>query len=195
MRALVVLTHPREQSFTRAACDAAVSGLTRAGHEVTVLDLYAMGFEPAMTNAEIVAYHSDEPILDPLVAQSAAALQAAQILVFVYPTWWSGLPAMLKGWLEKTLVPGVGFVFNNNHRVRPGLTQVRRIVGISTYGSPRTYVKAINDNGRRTLMRALRLQTGLRLRSMWLGLYAIDTSTPEQRANFLAKIESRMASL
>ena len=195
MRALVVLTHPREQSFTRAACDAAVRGLESAGHEVTVFDLYAMGFQPAMTDGEIVAYHSNEPILDPLVAESAAALQAAQILVFVYPTWWSGLPAMLKGWLEKTLVPGVGFVFNNNHRVRPGLTQVRHIVGISTYGSPRTYVKAINDNGRRTLMRALRLQTGLRLRSMWLGLYAIDTSTPEQRANFLAKIESRMASL
>ncbi len=148
-----------------------------------------------MSNAEIVAYHGDAPILDPLVAVSAAAVQAAQILVFVYPTWWSGLPAMLKGWLEKTLVPGVGFVFNNNHRVRPGLTHVRRIVGISTYGSPRTYVKAINDNGRRTLMRALRLQTGLRLRSTWLGLYAIDTSTPEQRANFLTKIESRMASL
>ena len=69
MRAVVVLTHPREQSFTRAACDAAVRGLERAGHEVTFFDLYAMGFQPAMTNAEIVAYHSDEPILDPLVAQ------------------------------------------------------------------------------------------------------------------------------
>ncbi len=195
MRAVVVLTHPREQSFTRAACNAAVRGLERAGHEVTFFDLYAMGFQPAMTNAEIVAYHSDEPILDPLVAQSAAALRAAQILVFVYPTWWSGLPAMLKGWLEKTMVPGVGFVFNKNHRVRPGLTHVRRIVGISTYGSPRTYVKAVNDNGRRTLMRALRLQTGLRLRSTWLPFYAIDTSTAEQRADFLARVESRMASL
>ncbi|MEI7618811.1 MAG: NAD(P)H-dependent oxidoreductase [Actinomycetota bacterium] len=195
MRAVVVLTHPREQSFTRAACDAAVRGLERAGHEVTFFDLYAMGFQPAMTNAEIVAYHSDEPILDPLVAQSAAALRAAQILVFVYPTWWSGLPAMLKGWLEKTMVPGVGFVFNKNHRVRPGLTHVRRIVGISTYGSPRAYVKAVNDNGRRTLMRALRLQTGLRLRSTWLPFYAIDTSTAEQRADFLARVESRMASL
>jgi NAD(P)H-dependent FMN reductase len=195
MRAVVVLTHPREQSFTRAACDAAVRGLERAGHEVTFFDLYAMGFQPAMTNAEIVAYHSDEPILDPLVAQSAAALRAAQILVFVYPTWWSGLPAMLKGWLEKTVVPGVGFVFNKNHRVRPGLTHVRRIVGISTYGSPRAYVNAVNDNGRRTLMRALRLQTGLRLRSTWLPFYAIDTSTAEQRADFLARVESRMASL
>jgi len=102
---------------------------------------------------------------------------------------------MLKGWLEKTMVPGVGFVFNKNHRVRPGLTHVRRIVGISTYGSPRAYVKAVNDNGRRTLMRALRLQTGLRLRSTWLPFYAIDTSTAEQRADFLARVESRMASL
>jgi NAD(P)H dehydrogenase (quinone) len=195
MRAVVVVTHPNAQSFTRAACDAAVRGLKRGGHEVTVLDLYAMGFQPAMSNAERVAYHGDNPIIDPLVAQSVAALRQAQMLVFVYPTWWSGLPAMLKGWLEKTMLPDVAFVFNDDHRVRPGLTHVRRIVGISSYGSSRTYVKAVNDNGRRTLMRALRLNTGFRTRSLWLPFYAIDSSTAERRAEFIAKVETRMASL
>ena len=195
MRAVVVVTHPCEQSFTRASCEAAVRGLERGGHEVTVLDLYAMGFQPAMSNLERVAYHGDNPIVDPLVAQSVAALRQAQMLVFVYPTWWSGLPAMLKGWLEKTMLPDVAFVFNDDHRVRPGLTHVRRIVGISSYGSSKTYVHAVNDNGRRTLMRALRLNTGLRTRSMWLPFYAIDSSTAERRAAFLARVETRMASL
>jgi putative NADPH-quinone reductase len=195
MRAVVVVTHPNAQSFTRASCDAAVRGLERGGHEVTVLDLYAMGFQPAMSNAERVAYHGDNPIVDPLVAQSVAALRQAQMLVFVYPTWWSDLPAMLKGWLEKTMLPDVAFVFNDDHRVRPGLTHVRRIVGISSYGSSRTYVKAVNDNGRRTLMRALRLNTGVRTRSLWLPFYAIDSSTAERRAEFLTKVETRMASL
>ena len=44
------------------------------------------------------------------------------MLVFVYPTWWSGLPAILKGWLERVMVPGVGFVFDEQTgKVRPGL--------------------------------------------------------------------------
>ena len=53
--------------------------------------------------------------------------------MFVYPTWWSGLPAILKGWLERVMVPGVGFTFDSRTgKVKPGLTHVRRIVGIST---------------------------------------------------------------
>ena len=195
MRAVVVLTHPVERSFTGATCAAAVRGLTRAGHDVTVLDLYRMGFQPAMTNSERIAYHGDEPVVDPLVAESVAAIRDAEILVFVYPTWWSGLPAMLKGWLEKTMVPGVAFVFNADHRVRPGLIKVRRIVGISSYGSPRLYIKAINDNGRRTLLRALRLNTGLRTRSTWLAFYGIDQSTLEERQTFIAKVEQKLAAL
>ena len=51
-------------------------------------------------------------------------------MVFVYPTWWSGLPAILKGWLDRVMVPGVGFRFDEQGKVKPGLHQVRRIVGL-----------------------------------------------------------------
>jgi NAD(P)H dehydrogenase (quinone) len=195
MRALVVLCHPAEISFTHAMCDAAVRGLRRAGHDAEVLDLYRIGFSPVMTADDHRAYPSPEPVVDPAVRRSVEALQRAEMIVFVYPTWWSSLPAMLKGWLEKTMVPGVAFVFDERHRVRPGLTGIRRIVGISTYGSPAPVVKLINDNGRRTLMRALRLNTGLRTRRTWLPFYAIDSSTREQRERFLADVETRMAAL
>ena len=113
----------------------------------------------------------------------------------MYPTWWSGLPAILKGWFERVMVPGVGFVFDAKGKVRPGLKNVRRLVGISTYGSGRMYVKAINDNGRRTILRAMRLSTGLRTRSRWLGLYGIDTSTADDRAEFLDRCERLARSL
>ena len=174
---------------------AATASLQRAGHTVNVLDLYGMGFQPAMTEAERLAYHSPQPASDPLVISSIAQIQAAEMLVFVYPTWWSGLPAILKGWLEKCMVPGVAFVFDTNQRVRPGLKRVRRVVGISTYGSPRSYVRLINDNGRRTLLRALRLNTGMRTRTDWLGFYAIDASTQAQREAFIRRVEQRMAKL
>src|SRR5262245_456065 len=119
MRALLVVCHPNPASLTHAAAEAAKRGLERGGHDVPVLDLYAMGFHPAMTLEERDAYHGDEPVLDPLVAESVAAVRDAQMLVFAYPTWWSSLPAMLKGWLEKTMVPGVAFVFDAQNRVRP----------------------------------------------------------------------------
>ena len=157
--------------------------------------LNALDFRATMSVDDHVAYHGDHPAIDPMVAEHGALVGRVDALVFVYPTWWSSLPAMLKGWLERVMVPGVAFVFNANGKVRPGLTNVRHIVGISTYGSPRSYVRLINDNGRRTLTRALRLNTGLRTRTSWLGLYAIDGATPTQRTEFLDRVEQRMRSL
>ena len=196
MLALVVVAHPSTDSYCHALASRAVSGLTAAGHEVVVLDLYGIGFRIAMTTEEREAYHGDAPVLDPMVAEHAQLVQRAEAIVVVYPTWWSGQPAMLKGWLERVLVPGVGFVFDERtNKVRPGLGQVRHLVGISTYGSPRWYVRLVNDNGRRIITRALRMSCGLRVRTSWLGLYAIDTATPTQREEFLATVERRMAAL
>ena len=93
------------------------------------------------------------------------------------------------------MVPGVGFVFDERHHVRRGLTTVHRLVGISTYGSPWLLVKFLRDNGRRTLLRALRLNTAVLTRRSWLGLYKIDTRTAEQRAAFLRRVERKMRSL
>ncbi len=195
MRAVVLLAHPSPESFSHAIADRVVSGLRAGGHQAVIHDLYAENFTAAMSTAERAAYHGDQPVLDPLVAEHIADLHAAEVLVFIYPTWWSSMPAVLKGWFERVMVPGVGFVFDDHHKVRPGITQIRHLIGISTYGSKRLYVKAINDNGRRTILRAMRLSTGLRTRSTWLGLYAMDASTPVQREAFLAKCERRMQAL
>ena len=195
MRALVVVAHPRDDSLTHACAASAVRGLERAGHHVDVLDLYADGFRVAMSHDERVAYHGDTPLIDPVAARHAALVQAADCLVFVYPTWWSGLPAILKGWLERVLVKDVAFTFDDRGKVRPCLDHVRRIVGVSTYGSTRLYVGIVNDNGRRILTRALRMSCGWRTRTTWLALYGVDTSSVDERAGFLARVEQRLARL
>jgi NAD(P)H dehydrogenase (quinone) len=194
MRVLVLVAHPCPDSYTHAVADAARRGLEAAGHHVDVADLYAIGFRVAMTADERAAYDSREPLVDPLTVEHAGLVRRAERLVFVYPTWWSGLPAILKGWLERVMVPGVAFRFDERSgRVRPGLRHVRGIAGISTYGSSRRYVRLVNDNGRRTLVRALRMCTGLRTSTRWLGMYRIDGSTPDERAAFLSRVEQRMA--
>ena len=195
MRVVVVVAHPDPSSFTHAIASTATTSLKRTGHQVTVLDLYAEEFRTAMSLDEHLAYHSERPIRDPMAERHAEIVKQAEALVFVYPTWWSTLPAILKGWLERVLVPGVGFVFDEHQHVRRGLTHVRRIVGISTYGSRRLYVRALHDNGRRTLLRALRLNTATFTRRSWIALYEMDTRTAEQRATFLKRVDRRMESL
>ena len=196
MRVVVVVAHPDPESFSHAIAATAVAGLKRGGHDVTVLDLYEEEFrvgDERGTNAwptTAIARSSTR-----WSSGTRGSSSDAEALVFVYPTWWSTMPAILKGWLERVMVPGVGFVFDEQQRVRPGLTNIRQLVGISTYGSPRWYVAAMHDNGRRTLMRALRLNMGLLTRRTWLGLYDIDNSTPETRTEFLTKVEGRMRSL
>ncbi len=196
MDAVLCLAHPREDSYSAHLARRAEAGLGAAGHEVELLDLYRLGFVTAMSAAERTAYHGDEPILDPLVARHAELLLGAEALVFVYPTWWGGLPAILKGWFERVIVPGVGFRFDERSgKVRPALTRVRHLVGISTYGSPAFATRIVNDNGRRTITRALRLSCGFGTRTTWLPFYGIDGSTELERADFAARVERTMADL
>ena len=196
MRVVVVVAHPDPDSFNHAIASTAIASLTRAGHDVTVLDLYAEEFRAAMSHDEQLAYHSDRPLLDPMAERHAGIIKRAEALVFVYPTWWSTVPAILKGWLERVLVPGVGFVFDEHQRCasRPDRRQTS-CWNLHIWRRPGCYVKVLNDNGRRTLMRALRLNTALVTRRSWLALYKVDNCSLAQRQAFLKRVDQKMRSL
>jgi NAD(P)H dehydrogenase (quinone) len=196
MKVLVVHAHPSTTSFSRAIADTAESALRAGGHDVTMLHLDEERFVPAMSAEERLAYETDAPILDAQVAVHADLVAATEALVFIYPTWWAGPPAIMKGWLERVLVPGVAFTLDPVTReVRPGLRHVRRLVGITTYGSSRLYVRILGDAGRRMLMRALRLLCARRCRRTWLALYEMDTATGDARREFLDRVAKRMGRL
>jgi putative NADPH-quinone reductase len=195
VKAVVVVANPDSRSFTHAIAQRAEQALRAAGHDTVVRDLYAEGFTAAMSTAERAAYHSGTPVLSDQVAEHIELVRTAEALVFIYPTWWSGLPAILKGWLERVMVPGVAFGFTPSGKVGPQLTGVRHLVGISTYGAPWWTVKAVNDNGRRVLMRTLRLSTGWGTHRHWLGLYRIERSDQAARQAFLDRVERELARL
>jgi putative NADPH-quinone reductase len=194
MRVLVVHAHPDPESYSRAVREAAVRGLRSAGHHVDVIDLYEAGFVPAMSEAERRVYESDRPVLDPEVQRSVELVTGAGALVFVYPTWWWGLPAILKGWLDRVLVPGVAFTLGDGPP-RPALSNIRRLVGITTYGSSRRYMRLFTDAGRRTIGRTLRMVCHPRTRVSWMGLHSIDTAPAARRQAFLDTVERRMEAL
>lgn len=195
MNALVVYCHPVEGSFCSAMRDAAVRGLKAGGHTVNVVDLAERQFNPVMSTSEWSTYRQGNGEIPIGLERDVAFVKAAEIIVFVYPTWWGGLPSQLKGWLERVMLPGTAFVFNKNNKIRPGLKNIRRIHIVSTFGSPWLYVRLVNDNGRRTLGRAFRLDTSLRTKVSTSSLYAMDTATDESRKSFLLSVEKKMKNI
>lgn len=195
MKVLVVHAHPDPDSFGAAVRDAVLKGLSSAGHDVTLLDLEAENYQPCLTAGDYEHYDTNgSGHRDPIVALHITALQNAEALIFTFPTFWSGLPAVLKGWIDRTMLPGVGFSVRPSGRLRGELRQVRHIIGVTTYGSPRAYRWFVGDGGRRTI-RTVRANCGLRCRMRWLSLDTLDGRPDSDRLAFLRDVEQKMAEL
>lgn len=192
-KALVVYCHPRTDSFTAAVRDRVLAQLAAIGAEARLIDLYAMGFDPVMMAAAHRNYAlggSDAPGLQPHIAD----LQWCDTLIFVYPTWWYGLPAMLKGWLDRVLLPGVAFVMPDaTHKdIRPGLTRITGLAVFTTCGASWWLTHLIGAPGWRSLMRGVRLLCAKGCKTGFAVHYAMDQSTPRSRAAHLDKVAAQV---
>jgi putative NADPH-quinone reductase len=131
---LMIACHPRADSCSAALRDEARAALDAAGHEVRLRDLHAEGFVPVMSAAEHRVTNTSGAN-EALTAREAADLRWAEALVLVYPTWWYGIPAMLKGWFDRVWLPGIAFRIGEG-AIEPLLVDIRRIAVVTTYGSP-----------------------------------------------------------
>ena len=103
-RILVILGHPSPDSFCAALAAAYVDGARSAGHEVQLLALNKLAFDPVLHTS-----YTGEQTLEPDLQAAQSAILRAQHLVFVYPLWWGGLPALLKGFMDRVFLPGFAF--------------------------------------------------------------------------------------
>jgi NAD(P)H dehydrogenase (quinone) len=192
MRVLVVYCHPVETSFHAALHGEVVRRLREAGHEVDDCDLYAEGFDPVLSRAERLGYHEVPSNREPLRAQ-VERLQWAEALVLCFPTWCFGPPAMLKGWFDRLLMPGVAFDISDPADVKPMLTHIRRIAAVVTYGRPRWMAWYMGDPPRKLVTRYLRRLTGQRARVDYHACYHMNVATPERRRRFKDHVGRVMA--
>ncbi len=194
MRCLVLYSHPNPASFCAATRDAAIATLRSRGHEVRLTDLYADGFEPSLCEHERRTHF--DPDARHGLERYTTDLQWAEALIFVYPTWWSGQPAMLKGWFDRVWQRGVAWDLEpGGPRLQPLLSNVRRIVAITTHGSSKWKNALQGESGKRTLTRSIRTMCAKRTRSTWCALYGMDTSAPADREAFLIRVERALAKL
>ncbi|WP_443969516.1 NAD(P)H-dependent oxidoreductase [Sphingobium sp. CR28] len=147
MRIFIVLGHPDGESFNAALANAYEAAARAAGHEVRRQDIGALRFDPVLHQG-----YKDLPPLEPDLAESQASLLWCERLVLIYPMWWGGFPALLKGWLDRVLTPGFAFLY---HKKGPGWD--RHLSGreahvISTSDCPALYARLWYRNADFTML-------------------------------------------
>lgn len=113
-RVLVVYCHPNPKSFTHAVLEAVCAGLKAAGTSYDVVDLHAEHFDPVLVVDE-TRRRRDLGTVDE-TRRHRELVASAQTLVFVYPVWWGGFPAMLKGFIDRVFVSGLTYSFQQRPR-------------------------------------------------------------------------------
>jgi putative NADPH-quinone reductase len=196
MKALVVYCHPREESFTAAVRDVVLDELAAAGAEVRLIDLYGRGFDPILSAEEHTGY-LDCPANCAPVEADVADLRWCDTLIFVYPTWWYGLPAILKGWLDRVLLPDVAFLMPDaaNRTIRPGLGHITGLGVFTTCGASRWLTWYVGAPGRKTLARGVGLLCAKGHRRAFAAHYLMDSSTDASRRAHLTKVAQQMKRL
>lgn len=135
MYVLVVYAHPNPESFNHAILDEVVRGLSEANHEFTVIDLYGDRFDPVLViNRD---QRRTDMQHDPDTADYRALLKRANHLIFIYPVWWYGTPAILKGFFDRVFASG--FAFEHNGMVPKGLLGDKSAWVFYTIDSPGWY--------------------------------------------------------
>ncbi len=103
----VILAHPNRESFNHAIAATAVKTVDQNGHGVYFHDLYQEQFDPRLPTEEI----QKEARLPPEIERHCSEISEADGIIVIHPNWWGQPPAILKGWVDRVLRPGVAYEF------------------------------------------------------------------------------------
>ena len=159
-----------------------------------MIDLYQRSFNPILSASEHEGYENCPENCVP-VQNDVDDVRWCDTLIFVYPTWWYGLPAILKGWLDRVLLPDVAFLMPDEESptIRPGLQHIERLGVFTTCGASWWLTTLVGAPGKRTLLRGIGFLCKKPLKTVFAAHYLMDSSTPESRAKHLERVSNKMA--
>ena len=131
MKHLIISAHPNPQSFNRALVEEVIKATRQAGGETVVRDLYTLDFNPVLSWRELNA--SMEGIVPAEIKFEQKLITEADLITFIYPLWWMGFPAILKGYLDRVL--SYGFAYQNENNISVGLLGNKKIQQFITMGN------------------------------------------------------------
>lgn len=197
MKTLVVYCHPNPDSFSGALYTAALDTLKNQGHELRCFDLYSDDFQPVLTREERAAYLPNPRLIEARVQPHVDALKWCEHLVFVFPIWFYGPPAMLKGWLERVWLPGVAFLPPplKGQTAVPGLRHIQRLTVITHGGAPWWWLKVMGDPAKKLFMRGLRALMAKNCKTTWLQLHNMNNVSRAECTAYITQVQTRLKAM
>jgi NAD(P)H dehydrogenase (quinone) len=191
MRVLVLHAHPVAESFNGALFRQICESLKKAGHEVDACDLYEEGFDPVLTKQERLDYH--DLAKNTLPVQSYVdRLMKADALVLSHPVWNFGMPAIMKGYIDRVFLPGVSFRLEEG-LVKPNLQHIKKVAIVTTYGATPMRAFLAANPPKRFAMRTLRYLCKPGASFSYQALYDMNRVSLEGRNQFLSRVGDLMA--
>ena len=189
MRISVILAHPHPGSFNHAIAKTAVQMLMQNGHQVAFHDLYLECFDPILRSEEIPR---DAPQGD-MMQIHCRELAMADGIIIIHPNWWGMPPAILKGWVDRVIRPGVAYEFlegDSGEGVPHGLLRAGRAVVFNTSNTlPEREQSAFGDPLQTIWQNCIFGLCGVRnFYRKTCGV--VVTSTQEQRAAWLDDVQA-----
>ena len=195
MRVLVIFAHPLGDSYAATLRDTVVAALEAGAHSVDLCDLYQEDFDPILSAQEWRDYENTSENTR-AVSRHVERLRHAEGIIFVFPSWWYGMPAILKGYFDRVWLPGVAFEFGPQ-AIRPLLMSIRMFGVVTTTGAPEWFTRIYMGNpSRKVLMRGLaRLVVAPRAERFWLALYGMENATDAKRTAFIEQVRKRISNV
>lgn len=132
MKHVVVYAHPNPESLNHAILETTVNALKNNGHEVVVRDLYALDFQPVLKPEDTAAMKAGQTPQE--IKTEQEFITQADAITFIYPIWWTGLPAILKGYVDRVF--SYGFAYGSGEEgIMKMLTGKKGFI-INTHGTP-----------------------------------------------------------
>lgn len=187
MKALVILAHPDSRSFNHAIAGAAVTALQDLGHQVVFHDLEKEGFDPVLPAREI----PEEGKLDAAIRKHCDDLATADGIVVIHPNWWGMPPAILKGWIDRVIRPGVAYCFregDSGEGVPVGLLRAKTAIVFNTSNTPTYCEQSVFGDPLEALWKTCIFDL-CGVKAFHRRMFGVMvTSTPEQRARWLDEV-------
>ena len=191
MRVLVIFAHPDLDSLNGQLFRASIENLEKNGHSVDKIDLYRDNFNPVLSLQERGSYF-DASNRAPEVHRYAEKLAQADALILCFPTWCLGPPAILKGFFDRVMKPGVSFRIDGMGDLYPNLKNIKRVVSIVTYGRSRPILYWFGDPPRRMMTRYIRWFISKSAKVSYYGLYNLHKPNLKKIKNFQHRVLSEI---
>lgn len=184
MKVMVVLAHPDQKSFNYAVAEAALKALKKNGHEAVFHDLYREKFPPVLPAREIPR----DAALPQIVSRHCSEISCAEGIIIVHPNWWGQPPAILKGWVDRVLRPGVAYTFaegDSGEGELIGLLKASAVLVFNTSNTPVSREMTLYGDPLETLWKNNMFISCGAKNFFRRNFGVIITSSPEQRRDWL----------